>query len=591
MSNEKAEKALGSRRSFVKSMGGVALGAAAASTVSLQGSAQAPGTEWAATYDWVCVGSGTSGLAAAIFGHDQGLTTLVVEKEAKIGGTTSQGAGLLYVPMNHLMAAAGIADSPDEALSYLRYLSGGYYSAEHQSAFLGNVARAIEYLATQADVRFRISEMIDFWAGVSERGWRHKEDVPIGSKRQGRSLICEPFPAETLGEWRDKVRLSAFHHGVAEALEGQEHNPSLGRLTQGATLGPHIGHSGPLRDKDTVAMRLWRKRLGARLDDLLKMDEERRVGGAALVAYLLRAVVQRGIDVRLETTADRLIVENGRVVGVVMKHQGGEENIRANKGVLLATGGWNGWRMAAGAGAEVRSAITMPSLPGFTVPEEGWSRANYEARMRHSLMVNRFGVRFGNEVPYQGLSVRIFEFDSHGEHRWVNVPNYLIFDQQAIDKYSFAGRPPGETEDLDWVAQGQTLGELAEKLGIPGEQLAATVARFNRNASRGEDDPDFHRLAETLGPLEKPPFYGVEAAGPETDLFQGLASPVSDTNGQMVHWETGEPISGLYGPYAAGSSSHTRKAVFGFGYTAGLGQANSITFDLLAAEHAAGSIS
>jgi len=73
-------------------------------------------------FDWICVGSGTSGLAAAIFGHDRGLKTLVLEKAAKIGGTTAQGGGLLYVPMNHLMAAAGIADSREEALEYLQFL-------------------------------------------------------------------------------------------------------------------------------------------------------------------------------------------------------------------------------------------------------------------------------------------------------------------------------------------------------------------------------------------------------------------------------------------------------------------------------------
>jgi hypothetical protein len=57
----------------------------------------------------------------------------------------------------------------------------------------------------------------------------------------------------------------------------------------------------------------------------------------------------------------------------------------------------------------------------------------------------------------------------------------------------------------------------------------------------------------------------------------------------MIHYETKKPIAGLYGAYAAGSSSYIRKLVCGFGYTAGLGQAISIAFDWLAAEHAAAS--
>src|SRR5581483_9685308 len=104
----------------------------------------------------------------------------------------------------------------------------------------------------------------------------------------------------------------------------------------------------------------------------------------------------------------------------------------------------------------------LPALPSFTVPDEGGAvRANYENRMRHSMMVNRFGERFGDEVPYQGLMPRLLSFDAHEDHRWRNIPNYLIFDSQAIEKYSFAGRPPGATEGLEWVTQGTTIAELA----------------------------------------------------------------------------------------------------------------------------------
>lgn len=538
-------------------------------------------------FDWICIGSGTSGLAAAIFGHDKGMKTLLIEKADKIGGTTSRGAGLLYVPMNHLMKPAGIADSRSDALAYLKYLGGPYASPAHQDAFVDNVSRAVEYLQVKAGVKFRISEMIDFWAGMSEQGWRHKEDIPAGSKRQGRSLICEPFPAAQLGAWRDKVKLDVFYHGLGEALEGQEHNPSLGRLTKGATLGPHIGHSGPVRDKDTFALRLWRKRLGPDLDRLLKKDEEHRVGGAALLAYLVRALLDRGVDIRLQTGADSLLMDNGRVAGVVIRSQGKEQSIFAKKGVLLATGGGNGWRLAACAGAEIRSSPNMHSLPGeFIVPEEGIGRANYEARMRHSMIVNRFGERFGNEVPYQGLTIGLMKFDSHGEHRWLNIPNYLVFDQQAIDKYSFAGRPPGETEGLEWLAQGKTLAELAQKLGMPAGNLEKTVARFNDGVRRNAD-PDFHRPPYTMGAIGKPPFYGVVADAAASDPLDAAMSPVPNARGQLIHHETRKPIPGLYGAYTTGSLSHVRKLVFGYGYTAGLGQATSITFDLLAAEHAA----
>lgn len=541
------------------------------------------------TYDWICIGSGTSGLAAAVFGHDRGMKTLVLEKDDLVGGTTAQGAGLLYVPMNHLQAAAGVRDSRDEALKYLQYLGGPYADPRYQAAFLDNVAQVVAYLQEKAGVDFRISEMIDFWAPNSEGGWRHREDVDAGSKRTGRSLIPKPFPAETLGAWRDKARLDWFHHGLGEQLEGQEHNPSLGRLTKNATLGPHIGHSGPVRDADTMAMRLWRKRLGPDLDRYLNLDEEHRVGGAALIAYLLRAVVQRGVEVALGSRVTELMLDrSGRVVGVQVASGSGARPIQARRGVLIATGGGMGWRLAVGAGGMVKASPNLAALPGgFGVPDErGLQRMNYEARMRHSMIVNRFGQRFGDEVPYQGQTIGLMKFDSHGEHRWVNVPNFLVFDSQAIEKYSFAGRPPGETEGLEWLKRGNTVAELAEALGINAAGLVQSVQRFNAHVAAGSD-PDFHRLPETLGPLSKGPFYGIQCDPPTFDPMDATISAIADLNGQVMHHETGEPIAGLYGAYTGGTLSQTRKKVFGYGYTAGLGQATSITFDWLAAAHAA----
>lgn len=487
--------------------------------------------------------------------------------------------------MNHLMHAAGIPDSRDETFKSLQFLGGPYVSPDHQTAFVDNVSRAVGHLGTKAGVRFRISEMIDFWARRSDGGWMN-DDRDVGAKRQGRSLICEPFPAAQLGEWRDKVRLDHFYHGLAEVLEGQEHNPSLGRLTRGATLGPSIGHSGPLRDRDTQALRLWRQRLGSELDRLLALDEENRVGGAALVSYLMRAVLDRGIEVRVNAPARELLTENGRVLSITVRSGGSDEHIRAERGVLLATGGGNGWRMAAGAGAEIRASPNLPALPGFSVPDEGGAvRANYENRMRHSMMVNRFSERFGDEVPYQGLMVGWLKFDAHREHRWFNTPNYLIFDRQAIEKYSFAGRPPGATEGLDWVAQGATIAELAGNLQIPAPVLEATAKRFNEDVKNGEDAA-FHRLPETLGALDKPPFYGLQCTPANFDPMAATMSAVVDCNGQMLDYETHQPIPGLYGAYVGAELSQIRKMIFGYGYTAGLGQAASIAFDLLSAEHA-----
>lgn len=52
-------------------------------------------------------------------------------------------------------------------------------------------------------------------------------------------------------------------------------------------------------------------------------------------------------------------------------------------------------------------------------------RGNYELRMRHGLVVNRRGQRFGNEYFFQALGAQLHAFETWGEHRFVNIPCYL----------------------------------------------------------------------------------------------------------------------------------------------------------------------
>src|SRR5262245_14252527 len=114
---------------------------------------------------------------------------------------------------------------------------------------------------------------------------------------------------------------------------------------------------------------------------------------------------------------------------------------------------------------------------------------------------------------FQALGAQLHAFETWGEHRFINIPCYLIFDQSLVETYSFVGLPPGYNVGLSWVPQGHTLAELAQHLHLPAPALEATVARFNAHARRGED-PDFHRPPESLGPVEIPPFYGLELVSP-----------------------------------------------------------------------------
>jgi len=173
-------------------------------------------------------------------------------------------------------------------------------------------------------------------------------------------------------------------------------------------------------------------------------------------------------------------------------------------------------------------------------------------------------------------------FETWGEHRFVNIPCYLIFDQNLVETYSFVGLPPGYTAGLAWVPQGKTLAELAQHLHLPAPALEATVARFNAQARRGED-LDFHRSPESLGPVETPPFYGLELVSPPVSA--GTISLVTTPQAEVLHHATRQPIRGLYacGQIVAASLD------LGVGYQAGCQLMRALVHGFLAAEHAAGS--
>ncbi len=70
--------------------------------------------------DVIVVGSGAAGLAAALTAAVGGARVLVLEKSRLIGGTSAMSGAGTWVPANHHMLAAGLDDSPDQALTYLR---------------------------------------------------------------------------------------------------------------------------------------------------------------------------------------------------------------------------------------------------------------------------------------------------------------------------------------------------------------------------------------------------------------------------------------------------------------------------------------
>jgi 3-oxosteroid 1-dehydrogenase len=528
-------------------------------------------------YDVIVVGSGAAGVAASLTASELSLTSVVLEKAEKLGGISANAWGLIWVGCNHLAEAAGIADSREEVLAYMHFLGAGSESEERLQALVDTSPKALRFFE-EAGIRFRLC------LGLTD----HYYDFAPGSSARGRSLEVEPSSGADLGEWQDRVLV-----------------PSRAPYSVTAEELISWGGMNSVRWWNTETMEERRR------DDLRGL-------GAGLIAAFAKELIERGVEMRTHSAVGSLIVEGRRVAGVRLVD--GRE-IRARRGVVLATGGYDsdpvlaarydgypgqvpmgpaaatgdGLVMATEHGAALRQVHNNLQLfLGFELPQPAgsadlatsawWGAFLSELPSPHTLVVNRAGRRFGNESHFQFLAPKLREFDPL-TRQFVNLPAYLIFDQQFVEKYGFAAGVAGEAVP-EWVARHETPVELAQALAIDGHGLEATLQRFNDLARAGVDT-DFGRGSELwrlarsdetnasrLGTIEQPPFYGLElhpTAGPSVGLAADASARVLDVRGEVIP-----------GLYAAGSAACFDE--IGVGYQAGLTLASSLTFGYVAVQ-------
>jgi 3-oxosteroid 1-dehydrogenase len=175
-----------------------------------------------------------------------------------------------------------------------------------------------------------------------------------------------------------------------------------------------------------------------------------------------------------------------------------------------------------------------------------------------------------------------------------NIPPCLIFDGNYRERYPLGSFMPGQELPEGLVHTADTPRELAEKLGVDPDGLERTIARFNEHARKGED-PDFDRGSyawsnrlvgdfdypnPNLGPLDKPPYYGVKLVPVSVGVnSHGLKT---DANGRVVHVR-GHAIPGLY---AIGNSAALLD--LGGGYQSGCCNMRALTWGYITGRHAMG---
>src|SRR5690606_36554824 len=102
--------------------------------------------------------SGGAGLVAALIAARRGAKVLVLEKTAWIGGSAAISGGGIWIPCNHLAREAGLKDSPEEAIAYVRALVGPQARGDLVEAYVAAGAEMLEFLEREDAAHFRVGD-------------------------------------------------------------------------------------------------------------------------------------------------------------------------------------------------------------------------------------------------------------------------------------------------------------------------------------------------------------------------------------------------------------------------------------------------
>ncbi|MCW2528417.1 MAG: putative oxidoreductase [Pseudonocardiales bacterium] len=529
--------------------------------------------------DVVVLGSGAAGLTAAFTAAAGGASVAVYEKSDLLGGTSAWSGGHVWIANNPHMAAVDVADSEEEAMEYIMSLSRGKLDENLVRTMVDAGPDMVSFLDDRANMGFYVAE------GFPD----YHPNQPGGKPGGGRTIETGLFPFDELGEWADKISPSPYMP------------PHL--IMREVPLGSAVPQPPTAEE---VARRA---------------EHNERGMGQGLIGRLLKACLEAGVRIHASHQATELIIEGDRVTGVRFETPDGPAEVMADRGVVLATGGfeWNEEFKRTFLRGPLTHPVSMPTLTGDglkmamkagaklgNMGEAWWSpvaelpagsnpmdrvMVNADRTRPRSIVVNRLGRRFANEASsYNAFGGAMHQEDTGSHFDYANLPCWLIFDHGYFRRYGTVGPTPAAEQAPDWLLSADSLDELAAALEIPADGLKHTVETWNGYVADGYD-PDFHRgesahdlwwgdphnkgaIGATLGALDTPPFHAVPLqigslgtkGGPQTD---GSAR-VLDLDGQPILglYAAGNVMASPYGMAYAGAGGTLGPAMT-FGYLAG----------------------
>ena len=483
------------------------------------------------TYDLVIVGAGGAGLAAAVTAAQNGDHKVVIlEKMPVIGGNTLRCASAFNAADPDRQKLLPMTETLKDAV--VKAVNEKPANAEHAKLMADVKAKHEDYLASGSKTLFDCPE------------WHALQTYNGGDKVGHISLI------------------RTYAENVLDTLHWMQSlgTPVLDRVSQGAGA-------------------LWQR-----------THQVDAPAGTGLVEPLLKAAKKGGVNIITGMRAQELIVKNGEVVGVKATDTAGNlYNFKSTYGVILATGGYSqnkemrqksspvltpdmvstnqpratgdGIVMAQKVGADTTGMNYVQVYP-LATPGSGalQGRARRMSGLDDVIDVNKNGQRFVKEDARRDEFVAAIK-------KQPDDMCYDINDASIVQPTNSFAENVETLVALGRIYKDDTLEGLARQLGMPPENLKATVAEFNKMVE-AKNAPVFGRKLFDRK-IEKAPFYATPRAPSIHHTMGGLLintkAQVIDTKGKVIKglYAAGEVTGGVHGSNRLGGNATADVLTFG----------------------------
>lgn len=329
-------------------------------------------------------------------------------------------------------------------------------------------------------------------------------------------------------------------------------------------------------------------------------------GGKSLVNAYYRTAERLGVDILYEAQVTHLEVTDQTITQVEFSHQGSVKRLSPNS-VVVASGGFQAdrdWLVDAwGPSAQNFLIRGTPYNRGVVLKNllDQGAQSVGDPTQCHAVAIDGRSPQYDGGivtrldcVPFSVVVNKHGErFYDEGEDVWpkryaiwgrlvADQPEqtgYVIIDSKSIDLFMPSVFPPIKAD---------TLGELAEKMGLDAAPLKATISDFNAACRPGDFHPTELDGLSTKGlqpaktnwarPIDTPPYYGYSLKTGVTFTYLGLKvdenAQVQSINDSQIKnlWAAGETMAG---------------SILGQGYLAGFGMAIGTVFGRIAGKEAA----